>query len=136
MSKMDVWLSLGERIFDLEGNCIVLHDLNEEVSDEHLKLMNEAACEDWNDMHMEQYYDGVLKGKIQSVTMSIVPKKRKPGEKQELRIRFVCVPGFRLTAGRRTELEEQTEMQMCDGWGEGFYSKIFYDSNGLAFSPY
>lgn len=88
----------------------------------HHEFICKEMCKSFNDTHMEQFYDGILKDRLARVTMSY----GQDGDgKSYGRIRFVGKPGVRFTQKVKDAIDEQTTDQFTDGWGEGF----FYPTN-------
>lgn len=83
----------------------------------HHDFLCKEMCKSWNDMHMEHFYDGILKGMLASVTMSY---GKDENGKSFGRITFRGKPGFRFSQKVKDEMDEQTTAQFTDGWGESF----------------
>ena len=83
----------------------------------HHSFIMDEMCKSWNDMHMEQYYDGILKNKILSAKMipDIIDGT------SCAKINIIGKSGVRFTQKVKDAIVEQTSAQMCDGWGEGFF---------------
>lgn len=113
--------------------CVSFHEIALNADDEflgeytvklpHHKYIVNAACESWNKMHMEQYYDGVLAGKITSAVM--YPYRDVSGEgKCMVKIEVVLKQGIRMNEKYRASILRQTSAQLVDGWGESFYGYV------------
>ena len=99
----------------------------------HHEMIAEVLSEGWNSMHMENFFDGILKGKIESCVMEVIQWK---GES----LAYITIKpkqGYRLSAKRRDEIFAQLEGQITDGWGESYldYSNIMTDAEGVRFFP-
>lgn len=93
----------------------------------HHDIICENAEKAWNDAHMEKYYDGILKDKVDSAIM----KCRKTKDKYcEATILIKMKKNVRLTQNYRRAAIEQTQAQLVDGWGEGFFGMINIMSDG------
>lgn len=97
----------------------------------HHATIEEKICASWNGMHMEQYFDDVLKDNIQSAVMRCIQEKETSYSVAEITI--TGVPGFRFSRKRIGMIDEQMDAQMADGWGEGFFHKLFTAPNGTLF---
>ena len=84
----------------------------------HHDFLCKEMCKSWNEMHMEQFYDGILKDKLASIRMSYGIDEE---GKSFGRIIFTGIPGFRFSQKIKDEIDEQTSAQFSDGWGEGFF---------------
>lgn len=116
MSKFNYITNLIETEIDEHGSSI--HDY--ETNLPHHDFIIEEICKSWNGMHMEQYYDGCLTGKIESAVMSAYRDRNNSG-KCMVKITFVLKKGYRLTETCRDAIIDQTNAQFTDGWGEGFF---------------
>jgi len=116
MSKFTFVTSFSETELDENNDVVASHyfDLP------HHKQIVKSACDDWNNAHMEQYYDGFLKDKVESAKMSSC-RDISGSNRCLVKIEVVLKPSIRMTAKRRMEIEHQTSAQMTDGWGEGFF---------------
>lgn len=100
----------------------------------HHEMIAENLSLGWNSMHMERFFDGILKDKIERCVMKCIKRN---GES----IAYITITpkqGFRLSAKRRNEIFAQLEGQLTDGWGESYldYSNILTDaSSGVRFFP-
>ena len=124
MSKFEYITNLTETELDENGNVICDYETNLP----HHDLIIKKICKSWNDMHMEQYYDGQLKDKINSAVMSAYRDQTHSGQ-CSVKITFTLKKGCRLTESCRDAIIDQTNAQFSDGWGEGFfgYSNIMTD---------
>lgn len=95
----------------------------------HHSLIIKKACESWNEMHMEQYYDGILENKVKSAVMSAF-RDRTCSKNCSVKIAITLEPGIRMTEKYRKAITEQTSAQLTDGWGEGFFGYINVMSDG------
>lgn len=124
MSKFTIVIPFRE--VELDKNDDVIKDYDYGLP--HHKQIVQTACNDWNEAHMEQYYDGLLKDKVESAKMS--PYRDSSGKNKCLtKIEVVLKSGIRMTAKYRLAISQQTSAQMSDGWGEGFfgYNNIMTD---------
>lgn len=88
----------------------------------HGKYLLKEMCKNWNDMNMQQYFDGILKDKIQSAIMKPQIITNTENEKEYYgKVEIIGVPNFRFTERIREEIADQMDAQFCDGWGEGFF---------------
>lgn len=122
MSKYIYSTTVSETEIDAQGNTLADYDTHLPHKDTIAKKMTDS----WNSMHMEQYYDEILKDKIDSDVMSC--KENVHGE-LVAKITFTMKPGVRLTEKYRRAIADQTSAQMSDGWGESFfgYNNIMTD---------
>ena len=97
----------------------------------HHATIAEKICASWNEMHMEQYFDDVLKNNIQSAVMRCIQEKETGYSVAEITI--TGVSGFRFSRRRIGMIDEQMDAQMADGWGEGFFHKLFTAPDGTLF---
>lgn len=97
----------------------------------HHATIAEMICASWNERHMEQFFDGVLKDNIQSAVMRCIQEKENGYSVAEITI--TGVPGFRFSSKRIGMIDEQMDAQMADGWGEGFFHKVFVAADGTCF---
>lgn len=128
MSKLYYYMELHEVIVDNEW------EPKETFEDylPHHDIIAKEICKSWNEMNMEQYFDGVLKGNIQSAKMSCY--RDKSNGKSMAKITIEGVHGFRFGSARRAEVFEQLDAQMSDGWGEGFFvSHVITAPDGTEF---
>ena len=84
----------------------------------HHDLIADIVCKKWNDMHMEQYFDGELKGKIKSATMHCHKSRKR---ETILTVTIEGIYQYRFTENRRKEAWAQIDAQFSDGWGEGIF---------------
>lgn len=98
----------------------------------HHDLISAAAEKSWNEMHMEQFYDGILTDKVESAVMKC---RKNINRETKATISVKMKPGSRLTEKYRNALIDQTSAQLIDGWGESFfgYINIMTDNNGKRF---
>lgn len=127
MSKYKWRTDLYEIVVDADGEFVELY----EQWLPHHEMIAEKICASWNGMHMEQYYDEVLKDNIQSAVMRCIQEKETGYSVAEITI--TGVPGFRFSRKRIGMIDEQMDAQMADGWGEGFFHKLFTASDGTRF---
>lgn len=125
MSKFDYITNLIETEIDEHGSPI--HDYETHLP--HHAFIIKEICKSWNDMHMEQYYDGRLKDKIHSAVMSAYRDKTHSG-KCMVKITFVLKKGCRLTETCRNAIIDQTNAQFTDGWGESFFGYVNIMTDG------
>lgn len=116
MSKFKYITNLVETELDDDNNAICDYETNLP----HHDVIIKEICKSWNDMHMEQYYDGCLKDKIHSAVMSAYRDKNH-SDKCMVEITFVLKNGCRLTETCRDAIIDQTNAQFTDGWGESFF---------------
>lgn len=94
----------------------------------HAKTIAKNAENSWNSLPMHQYFDGILKDKIESCTMKcrVTPYNELVGN-----ITIKATPGFRLTSKVKDEIDDQISAQLSDGWGESFFGlvNIMEDNN-------
>lgn len=112
-----------EIALDKNGNIIADYETNLP----HHDMITRAAEKSWNDMHMEQYYDGILTDKIESAVMKC--RKSKTGETEAV-INIKAKPGVRLTSKYKNAIVDQTSAQLSDGWGESFFGFVNIMSDG------
>lgn len=117
MSKFYMSYRVSESVLDNNGNIVADYDSNLP----HHDFIKEKMTKSWNDMHMERFFDGVLKDKIESCLMRFC--QTTDGYSVAM-VETIGVPGFRFTEKRRNEIAEQLEAQFCDGWGEGFFGYV------------
>lgn len=131
MSKFVYCTSVSEDVLDSKGLSIADYDANLP----HADYISEKLCDGWNSMHMEQYYDGILKNNIVSAVMKCAENEK--GELM-LNITFTLKKGIRLTDKYRNAIIDQTSAQMSDGWGESFfgYNNIMTAPDGTRFCVY
>ena len=127
MSKYIWRTDLYEVTVDADGEFVELY----EQWLPHHEMIAEKICASWNEMHMEQYFDDVLKGNIQSAVMRCIQEKDSDYSVAEVII--TGVPGFRFSRKRIGMIDEQLVAQMADGWGEGFFHKLFTAPDGTLF---
>lgn len=122
MSKFIYNTTVSEVEIDSQGHTVADYDKNLP----HKDVISREMCASWNNMHMEQYYDEILKDKIDSAVMTC--KENNDGE-LIAKITFTMKPGVRLTEKYRNAIINQTSAQMSDGWGESFfgYNNIMTD---------
>ena len=125
MSKFTIITSFTETILDDKDNAVNYYDVNLP----HHAFIVKEACKCWNDMHMERFYDGILKDKVESAKMSAYRDGSGKG-KCLAKIEIVLKPGIRMTAKYRLAISQQTSAQMSDGWGEGFFGYINIMTDG------
>lgn len=131
MSKFIYCTPVSEGVLNSEGLSIADYDTNLP----HADYISKKLCDDWNRMHMEQYYDGILKDNIISAVMKCI--KNEKGE-LVLNITFTFKKGIRVTDKYRNAIIDQTSAQMSDGWGESFfrYNNIMTAPDGTKFYVY
>ena len=127
MSKYKWRTDLYEIVVDANGEFVELY----EHWLPHHEMIAEKICASWNEMHMEQFFDNVLKDNIQSAVMRCVQEKDTGYSVAEVII--TGVPGFRFSSMRLGIIDEQMNVQMIDGWGEGFFHKLFVAPDGTRF---
>lgn len=93
----------------------------------HHDIIAANAEKSWNEMHMEQFYDGFLKDKVESAKMKC--RVNKDGESEGV-ILIKMKKGVRLTEKCRNAIVEQTSAQLSDGWGESFFGPINIMTDG------
>lgn len=81
----------------------------------HLQQIKDYLPKTWEDCHIEQTFDGILKDKVTSCPMRIFENKN---GQVIARITINFAPGFRLSEKRRQACWEQLDAQMSDGFGE------------------
>ncbi len=128
MSKVISFYRLSEIMLDDDGDILVEYDKD---LPHHNKIAREI-CACFNSMHLERYFDGILKNKIASCTMTC--NKNKDKESIAV-IRIEGINGFVFSEKRRNEVYRQLDAQFADGWGECFfgYANIMSDSKGNKF---
>lgn len=123
MSRFIYSTTVSETEIDIFGNTIADYDTHLP----HKDIISKKLCNNWNNAHMEQYYDGILKDKIDSTKMAF----REDAEGTlVMNITFTMKAGIRLTEKYRTALVSQTGAQMTDGWGESFLGYNNIMTNG------
>lgn len=127
MSKYKWRTDLYEIVEDADGEFVELYELWLP----HHETIAEKICASWNEMHMERYFDDVLKDNIQSAVMRCIQEKETGYSVAEITI--TGVPGFRFSSKRIGMINEQMDAQMADGWGEGFFHKLFTATDGTCF---
>lgn len=117
MSIMCITYVFHEMQLDDSGNEIAYfeHDLP------HAKEIGEAAVKSWNEAHMEQYFDGILAGKIESCLMRFGELNSRDGKKAGGMLTIKGKAGVRFTEKIRNAISDQIDAQMSDGWGETFF---------------
>ena len=123
MSTFMFITTFNEVEFDNDGNIIADYETNLP----HHDMISAEAERSWNEMKMEQYYDGILTDKIESARMKC--RKTKTGETEAV-IRFKMKAGVRLTERYRNAIVEQTSAQFSDGWGESFFGMVNVMTDG------
>ncbi len=127
MSKYIWRTDLYEVVVDADGEFVEAY----EQWLPHHTTIAELICASWNEMHMEQFFDDVLKDNIQSAVMRCKQEKETGYSVAEVII--TGVPGFRFSRKRIGMIDEQLVAQMADGWGEGFFHKLFTAPDGTRF---
>lgn len=124
MSEMHILYRLNEVQLDENDEFIEEYERNLP----HAKELLEDAVESWNSMPMHEYFDGILKNKIQKAHAS--GRIDKDGY-AILDIQVVGIQKFRFTAAVRDEIGEQIGCQFSDGWGESYFGtgNVHYDGN-------
>lgn len=117
MSKHGFIYRPCEVVCDKEGNIINEH----ETDLPHFDMIRKEMEDNWNSMHMEQYFDGILKDKIAECTLKFINIGL---PYPTALINAVGVPRFRFTEKVRNEIDEQIFAQLVDGWGEGFFGPV------------
>ena len=121
MSKLFYDIPLVEEFYDSpEAMMAKLPARTVHVNIPHKKELEEWITSEWNGMHMEQYFDGILKDKVESCIMRPFTIKENGDELSFGRVEVTFVKGFRLTDKRRIECWDQLDAQMTDGFGETF----------------
>ena len=117
-----------ETEFDKNGDIIKDHKTNLPHHDQIAKAMTES----WNNAHMEQYFDGILKDKISAATMRVI--KDSDGS-TVARITVHGKPNVRFSSKITDAIYDQLDGQLSDGWGEGFFgfANIMTDDDGNEF---
>lgn len=131
MSQFIYQTTVSEAVFDPKDSTIIDYDTHLP----HAKYVAQNMCNDWNNAHMEQYYDNILKNKIDSAVMKC--KENSDGE-LVASITFTLKKGVRLTEKYRKAIVEQTSAQMSDGWGESYfgYNNIMTAPDEMRFYVY
>ena len=127
MSKYIWRTDLYEVIVDADGEFVELY----KQWLPHHEMIAEKICASWNEMHIEQYFDDVLKSNIQSAVMRCIQEKETGYSVAKITV--TGVPGFRFSSKRIGMIDEQMDAQMADGWGEGFFHKLFTAPDGTLF---
>lgn len=129
MSSVRYIYRIAETQLDDYGNEVAHYTYNLP----HHEMIAKNLTEGWNNMHMEGFFDGILKGNIESCVMKCIKMN---GESLAY-ITITTKRGFRLSAKRRNEIFSQLEGQITDGWGESYldYSNIMTDAEGERFFP-
>lgn len=83
----------------------------------HFKQLKEWLPKEWKKCKIENTFDGILKDKVASCTMTC--REDKEGIAYAW-ITIEFVPDFRLSQKRREACWEQLDAQMCDGFGESY----------------
>lgn len=117
MSKLYYYMDLHEVI--IRNDDGEEHEEVFEKSLPHHDIIAKEICKYWNEMKMERYFDGALKGAIRSAKMRCYREKN--SDKSIAQITIEGVPGFRFGCARRSMVFDQLDAQMVDGWGEGFF---------------
>ncbi len=122
MSTFTFITTFSEVELDKDGNIIADYEINLP----HHDMITAEAERSWNKMKMEQYYDGILTGKVESARMKC--RKTKDGISEAV-IKIKMNEGVRLTQKYRDVIVSQTSAQLSDGWGECFfgYANIMTD---------
>lgn len=131
MSQFIYQTTISEAVFDPKDSSIIDYDTHLP----HAKYISQNMCDDWNNAHMEQYYDEILENKIDNAVMKC--KENNRGE-LVVSITFTLKKGTRLTERYRKAIIDQTSAQMSDGWGESFftYNNIMTAPDGTRFYIY
>lgn len=120
LSKLYYYIDLYE--------VIIRNDNGEEYEETytenlpHHDIIAKEICDNWNEMHMEKYFDGIIEGKIRSAKMTCC--RRKDTGETVAKITIEGIPGYRFGSRRRAEVFDQLDAQMSDGWGEGFFDSL------------
>lgn len=128
MSKYNViYGPIHEIIVDKNDDFVKAYESRLPHADEIITNM----CKDWNNMHIEKYFDGILKDKISSAIM----KKHIEGDNLFGKVEITGMPNFRFTQKIKEEIADQMDGQFCDGWGESFFgsANIMTASDGTRF---
>ena len=121
MSKLYYRIPLCEEYYDTEDaktthlpHTTFHHDLP------HEKIIGKWFAEEWNNAHMEQYFDDILKNKVKSCTMKPLLQIRDGKRYLFGNVTITFLPGFRLSAEKREACWNQMDAQMTDGFGETY----------------
>ncbi len=89
----------------------------------HGKEIQEYMCYEWNNANMHQYFNDILKDKIESTTMRKLTKTTDTGNKEYfVDIEVTGIPKFRFSERIRNAIADQVDAQLCDGWGESIFN--------------
>lgn len=86
----------------------------------HEKTIANWFSKEWNNAHMEQYFDDILKDKVESCIMKPMIKQEKDKRYLFGNVTITFVPGFRLNSTKREACWNQLDAQMTDGFGESY----------------
>ena len=127
MSKLQILYICHEVALDDSGHCIEEY----EKDLPHHDMIAKEMCKSFNNMHIERFFDGILKDNIKSATM----KFKKVNNESIAVITIEGVPNFRFSEPRRNQIFEQMDGQLSDGWGETFFGfgNIMQDKDGNHF---
>ncbi len=117
MSQYRTYFDIMEE--QVDDNDDIIKDFKTNLP--HHDFICQAMCKSWNNMHIEQFFDGPLAKKIKSAKMTY---SRGPHGESFGHITFVGTPGFRFTQRMKEELDDQVSAQFSDGWGESFFGYI------------
>ena len=128
MSIVNYRYVFEENILGNDGGVLSEHRKNLP----HAVQIMEEAEKSFNDLHMERFFDGILKNNIASCALRccISPEGELVGI-----IKTTAKPGYRLSEKRRNAIFNQLDGQLSDGWGECFfgYVNIMKDAFGQRF---
>ena len=121
MSKLYDDIPIIDEYYDTEEAALlklpkttVTHDLP------HAKEASSWITNEWNNMHMEQFFDGKLKNKVTSCIMKPITKKEDNKKYTIGRVTITFIDKFRLSEALKQECWEQLNAQMTDGFGETY----------------
>lgn len=121
MSKLYYDIQFTEEYYDTEeAKNLKLPQKEIRHNIPHAKEINDWIPKEWNDMHMERFFDDILKDKVQSCIMKPMSKTVMNKTFSYGRVTITFIPGFRLSEAKRQACWEQLDAQMTYGFGETF----------------
>lgn len=122
MSRIFYKIRFAEEYYDSEEMRELLRPLKRVEYDlPHARELAEWIAKEWNAAHIENTFDGELKGKVALCRMKPMHVNEKDGHTYtEGIVTIEFVKGFRLSERRRKMCWDSLDGQMTDGFGESF----------------
>lgn len=96
----------------------------------HFNQIKDWLPKEWDKCQIHKTFDGILKDKVASTTMTCHQKRENGHVKSIARITIEFIPGFYLSQARRKACFEQLDAQMSDGFGESYDHCKIPNGNG------